>query len=326
MTWDLPVDDVPARRRRAADSLHGLRVGDAFGDQFFQPRNWGPIPFPGGMGAGAVSGELHAREFVDSALTPPGPWEWTDDTEMACSVVDQLHRRGEIDPDRLAKSFADRLDLRRGYGAGTVELLRAVQAGGDWRELAVGSFGGVGSMGNGAAMRTAPLGAWFADDTAAAASQARLASQVTHAHPEGVAGGVAVAVAAAVAAASATVTPRQLLDAALAHTPDGQVGDSLRQVRKLGGDVSVSHVAEVAGNGSRALAGDTVALCLWTAAWRLHDYPAAMRTVVSAGGDMDTNAAIVGGIVAAHVTASAVPAAWNRAAEPLPKWLTGTSG
>ena len=46
-------------------------------------------------------------------------------------------------------------------------------------------------------MRVAPLGAYFADDLEMVRAQAVLAAEVTHAHPEGIAGAVAVALAAA---------------------------------------------------------------------------------------------------------------------------------
>lgn len=49
-------------------------------------------------------------------------------------------------------------------------------------------FYGQGSYGNGAAMRVAPLGAYFADDLALATQQARLSAEVTHAHAEGLIG------------------------------------------------------------------------------------------------------------------------------------------
>ena len=46
-------------------------------------------------------------------------------------------------------------------------------------------FGGMGSMGNGAAMRVAPLGAYWADDYSTVVEQARLSADVTHAHADG---------------------------------------------------------------------------------------------------------------------------------------------
>jgi ADP-ribosylglycohydrolase len=73
-------------------------------------------------------------------------------------------------------------------------------------------FDGMGSWGNGAAMRVAPLGAWFAEDLDTVVAEAIRSAQVTHAHPEAAAGAVAVAVAAALSVRGAAGT--DLIDAA----------------------------------------------------------------------------------------------------------------
>ncbi len=134
---------------------------------------------------------------------PPGPWQWTDDTEMACSVVAVLAAHHRIDQDALARSFAEHHDFDRGYGPAVNRLLRLVREGGDWRELAAALFKGQGSWGNGAAMRIAPLGAWYADDPEQATHQAEISAYPTHQHREAVVGAMAVAAAAALAAAPA---------------------------------------------------------------------------------------------------------------------------
>jgi ADP-ribosylglycohydrolase len=286
----------------AFDSLTGLSVGDAFGDQFFLLANRG----------------LSADEGV-----PPAPWEWSDDTEMACSVVDVLFRLERIDQDALMAAFAARFDVSRRYGVGALELLEAVRKGAGWRGAAAESFAGKGSYGNGAAMRVAPLGAWFHDDLSQAAGQAALSAEVTHTNQEGIAGGVAVAVAAAQAAAWRLEgnRPGDLLDVVLEHTPPGYVRRGLERARRLR-SATRSEAAGTLGNGSRITAQDTVPFALWTAARHLGDYEAAIRTCAAAGGDMDTTAAIAGGVVAAHLGADAIPEAWRRAREPLPHWLT----
>src|ERR1700712_5734434 len=156
------VMTIPSRQR-ALDSLHGLAVGDALGSQFFVPAN---------------------RDALERRSEPPAPWQWTDDTGMACSVFFELSRSGHLDQDALAATFAARHDFDRGYGPSTNRLLRLVREGGDWRELARGVFDGGGSWGNGAAMRVAPLGAWFADDVDEVIRQATLSAEVTHAHPD----------------------------------------------------------------------------------------------------------------------------------------------
>lgn len=71
-----------------------------------------------------------------------------------------------------------------------------------------------------------------------------------------------------------------------------------RAVRLVGH--TVEEAAYELGNGSRVTAQDTVPFTMWIAATYLDDYPAAITACVQAGGDVDTTAAIVGGIVAAH--------------------------
>jgi ADP-ribosylglycohydrolase len=169
-----------ARLDLCYDSLQGLSMGDALGAQFF----------------------MVGRSLADltAGRPPAGVWKWTDDSEMACSVVAALRDRGHIDSDALATEFAERCEPYRGYGAGAVVILHEIRDGRPWREAAGAAFGGQGSCGNGAAMLVAPLGAYHVDSLRRAAEQAVRSAEVTHAHPEGIAGAVVVAVAAAVAA------------------------------------------------------------------------------------------------------------------------------
>ncbi|MDL4772930.1 ADP-ribosylglycohydrolase family protein [Actinomadura xylanilytica] len=293
------------RAERAHASLLGLALGDALGSQFFVPAN---------------------RSAFDARTLPPGPWQWTDDTEMAASVFLVLTRYGTVDQEALATSFAERHDFDRGYGPGTGRLLRLVREGGDWRTLARESFDGQGSWGNGAAMRVAPLGAWYADDPADAARQAALSAEVTHPHPEAIAGTVAVAVAAAIAAASSTASspaPGPFLDEVLGHVPVGKVRDGIAEARRLLTIGDPSTAAAVLGNGRQVAAHDTVPFTMWAAARNLGDYERAFWTTAAAGGDIDTTCAIVGGIVGAT---AGLPSRWTRDCEPLPAWCSPLSG
>ncbi|WP_412520696.1 ADP-ribosylglycohydrolase family protein [Actinomadura madurae] len=276
---------------RAYASLQALAVGDALGSQFFVPAN---------------------RAAFEARTLPPGPWQWTDDTEMAASVYLVLTRHGAIDQDALAASFAERHDFDRGYGPSTGRLLRLVREGGDWRTLAREPFDGAGSWGNGAAMRVAPLGAWFADDPAEAARQATLSAEVTHPHPEAVAGAIAVAVAAAIA--PSRPPPGKFIDEILRLVPPGTVRKGIVDARRLLTIGDPSTASAVLGNGRHVAAHDTVPFSLWAAARHLGDYKAAFWTTAAAGGDVDTTCAIVGGILGSS------PADWLEHCEPLPSW------
>ncbi|MCO5169726.1 MAG: ADP-ribosylglycohydrolase family protein [Planctomycetes bacterium] len=289
---------------RAVLSLEGLSVGDAFGERFFGP-------------ARAIQARLESRDL------PPPPWRYTDDTVMALGVVEVLARRGEIDPDDLARTFARRYAeaTGRGYGRGVRDTLEALHAGGDWREVAPRAFGGSGSMGNGGAMRAAPVGAYFADDPAALVENARLSAAVTHSHPEGQAGAIAVAAAAAYAwcrrASPGRVAGSDLLGFALDLTPPGETRDGIAAARALPPDATVEVAAGRLGSGVKILAQDTAPFSLWCAARNLADYERALWEGVAGLGDVDTVCAIVGGIVVLHTGADAIPGAWRRAREPL---------
>lgn len=293
------------RRARALDSLHGLALGDALGSQFFSPTN---------------------RTALQTRRPPPPPWRWTDDTEMACSIVAVLRQHDHIDQDALAASFATHHDFDRGYGPGMNRLLRLIREGGAWRDLSRDLFDGRGSWGNGAAMRVAPVGAWFADDPAEAARQAALSAEVTHAHPDAVAGAVAVAVAAALAASAPPPAPRDFLDAVLRMTPPGRVQHGVWAARGLAHVPSAEIAVHQLGNGRHTSAWDTVPYALWAAARNLNDYEQAIWIIASTGGDVDTTCAIVGGIVAAHVGRTGLSASWQSACEPLPTWAQLSDG
>jgi ADP-ribosylglycohydrolase len=288
------------RVSRVQLALDGLSVGDALGERFFYPPNF---------------------NLLDTRSAPLGPWRWTDDTAMAISIAEMLARNGGIDQDKLAASFARRFmaEPDRGYGRGAFGLLNDIDRGVPWDEAAQAMFGGLGSMGNGAAMRAAPLGAYFAEHLDDVADHAAAASQVTHMHPEGIAGGVAVAVAAGWAC-------RQLIglengqgffETVLGYLRDGSTRQGIEEASKLG-DATTLEAADCLGNGSQVMAPDTVPFCLWCA-WRFREsYEQAVWEAISVAGDIDTNAAIVGGIVALFVGADGIPVEWLHRREPLP--------
>ncbi|MFG2718366.1 ADP-ribosylglycohydrolase family protein [Streptomyces sp. NPDC048416] len=300
MTADSATESLDPRFVRALGSLRGLSVGDALGSQFFVPVN-----YP----------RLKRREL------PEGLWQWTDDTEMACSVLAVLATHDRIDQDALAQSFAHHHDFDRGYGPAVNRMLRLVREGGDWRELASALFQGQGSWGNGSAMRIAPLGAWYAGDPEQATHQAEISSYTTHQHREAVVGAMAVAAAAAlVAAPSGPPGPGDLLDAVIALVPRSAVGAGLRRARDMLDYDDAATVAAVLGSGRRTSAHDTVPFALWAAARGIGDYERAFWTTAQVGGDVDTTCAIVGGVIASGA-AGAPPAAWLDRTEPLPDWV-----
>jgi ADP-ribosylglycohydrolase len=296
--------DHDERIQRAFLSLEGLAIADAVGEML-------------------AYRHYQALSIIEKGL-PAGPWFRTDDSEMAISIVEGLKLYGYVHQDALARRFAWRHEREpdRGYGSMTRAQLNEVTRGGDWRQGAANAFGGQGSMGNGGAMRVAPLGAYFADDLPRLVQEARASALVTHTHPEGVAGTIAIAVAAAMAwQLHETTGPdriSQLFSAVLEHTPESKVRHGILLASQTPGSVPVETVAKVLGNGSLVTAPDTVPFALWSAAHHLNNYVDALKQAIIAGGDCDTNAAIVGGIVALSAGRNNIPADWRQKKEPLP--------
>ncbi|WP_203766735.1 ADP-ribosylglycohydrolase family protein, partial [Actinoplanes nipponensis] len=115
--------------------------------------------------------------------------------------------------------------------------------------------------------------------------------------------------------------PAQFLAAVAGWVAPGHVQDGLWRAQRL---TDPAEAAYELGTGSRSTAQDSVPFAVWVAARHLGDYPAAVTACVTAGGDVDTTAAMAGGIVAAYTGAQGIPAAWLAAREELPDWVTAS--
>lgn len=273
-------------------SLNGLSVGDSFGELFFRR-------------------SPYKTKFED---LPKSPWPWTDDTHMALSILETLEKYGRIEQDELAKAFARRYseDPYRGYAGGARRLLSSVGRGEDWRDISPKLFG-IGSYGNGAAMRATPIGGYFCNDLQRAAHEAELSAEITHFHLEGKAGAIAVAVAAALAANKPYPTGKDFLGTVIRFVPEGITKSRLVAALDVHANDLLQAMREL-GTGNEVSAQDTVPFCLWSAAYHMDNFEDALWWTVKGLGDCDTTCAIVGGIVA---LSAEIPARWLERREPL---------
>jgi ADP-ribosylglycohydrolase len=284
--------------------LDGLSLGDAFGEMFFgAPRS--------------------ARGAIRANQLPPSKWWYTDDTEMALAIAEVLRAKGEINQDFLAERFSIRFleEPDRGYGKGTRAFCEWINRGVFWQQAAALTFKG-GSKGNGSAMRVAPVGAYFADsDISQVVHEAQKSAEVTHRHPEGVAGAIGVALAAATAwqmrEASADVGAQAIFETLSKHTPESETLQGIRRASELDLKADPEHAAKILGNGTLVTCPDTVPFVIWSACRNLGNYTEAILDTLAGGGDTDTNCAMVGGIVALFAGRNSLPALWLERREPL---------
>ena len=227
--------------------LNGLSIGDALGTMLA----WQP-------------------ELVRVRQTPAPSWYFTDDTVMGICITRSLEMNGTINQDDLARRFAQEyaLDPNRGYGNGAHQILRSICNGESWRSASGNVFRGSGSMGNGAAMRVGPLGAYFHDSPNVAAEQAELSAEVTHSYLEGKAGAITVAVAAALAAAwflegTVALNQHRLIADILPFVPASITKDVIQQALTIPMNSPIDEVTALLGCGENILSQDTVPFCLW---------------------------------------------------------------
>ncbi len=278
--------------QRAILSIEGLAMGDAYGNHH-----------------GKNTAKHHAPV-----------WEYSDDTIMALSIIHNLLLYGEIKQDVLADSFAKNWNGQRGYGRGVTRLLKQIYGGADWRKASKAMFAGQGSFGNGAAMRVAPVGAYFADDLSKVVRQAELSAEVTHSHIEGIAGAIAVAIGTALVVRNADnpFNWKIWLNEIAEYLPDSESRDKIQHASNL--DVSTQKAAKILGNGRPSISQMTVPFSLWCAGNYMDSYEKAIRQVASVQGDVDTNCAIVGSIVIFATGLEGIPLAWIEHREQLQKW------
>jgi poly(ADP-ribose) glycohydrolase ARH3 len=195
-----------------------------------------------GSALGDAIGELAFRypeeRRLRAAIAAAPLLRYTDDTAMAIALAESLIERQDLDPHHLGRIFHRHFNREpwRGYASGPPIIFQLVEKSGcTYEEAAHHLFDGQGSLGNGAAMRVAPLGLFFhsAPDLY---GRAVVSAAVTHAHPLAQDGAAIQAAAVAMAVPLNPHKPfprdaflRRLL--ALARTP--QLKERLYLVRSL---------------------------------------------------------------------------------------------
>jgi poly(ADP-ribose) glycohydrolase ARH3 len=277
-------EGLSAWRRRVRGCLLGGALGDALGVRF----EGHPVVDP-----------RELRAWVESDR----PLRWTDDTALQLALAGYLAGLEDLsafDDDQLARLFATtwQADPHRGYGANPPSIFRTVLAGESWRQAAESSFGGTGSLGNGGAMRAAPIGA-LPGNPAQIAELARRQAAITHAHPLGQDGGALIAVAAhhTFTAAPDGVNPHALLAGCAAELATPTFREA---VDAVAGTLEVADPVEVAAvTGSGIAAHEAAPAALAAFLHHPSDPVAAITFAVAMGGDTDTVAAMAGSLAGA---------------------------
>lgn len=236
----------------------------------------------------------------------------SDDTELTCLVAQSLIASG-ADIDVFTRELGRRLrwwfaSLPAGLGRATLRACLKLWFG------VPPSRSGVCSAGNGPAMRSAIFGVCF-DNIDTMVEYVRVSARVTHSDPKAEYGAIAIALATYIGCRESNVDGDAFLERLdkLVATDGSELIALLRPVI---GSVSAgeSTLDYAMANGfERGVTGYTyhtvpVVIHAWLSNPR--DYRVAVSSVIRCGGDADTTAAIVGGIVGAATGESGIPNEW----------------
>jgi poly(ADP-ribose) glycohydrolase ARH3 len=286
---------TPELHSRFCGILLGVAIGDALGASF--------------EGFSRVAADDVAR--VQSASSP---LSYTDDTHMTLGLAESLVDCGGFDGEHLAQTFARNYvhEPWRGYGPGPTRVFAMLQEGVSWETASTLLFDGLGSLGNGAAMRVAPAALFAYDDLEQVAWLARQTARITHAHELGIEG----AVLQACAIARLLQLPRgepldvpAFLETLWHLVVSARYRQQLDTLRELLPGGSLEDVLIRLGHG--VAAHEAVPTALFAFLRYRGDFAAAVTFAISLGGDTDTIASMTGALAGAHLGEEAIPAAWR---------------
>jgi len=239
----------------------------------------------------------------------------SDDTEHAVLVAQALIR-SSAQPPAFESALAS--GLRRWFallppGIGFATLRACLR-------LTIGippSRSGVFSAGNGPAMRAPLLGVACGADPVRLRDLIRISTRITHTDPRAEYAALAVSLASIHSAlgddnsqnfltALRTNLPNDDAAAELLHLADAAISSA------EAGEETTAFAARVLSLPERITGYSYHTVPAALHAWRRYpdDYRQAVLSVIACGGDTDTTAAIVGGIVGAGVGAAGIPGDW----------------
>jgi poly(ADP-ribose) glycohydrolase ARH3 len=268
-----------------------------------------------GSALGDAIGELAftypQRDLLVSRIDQVSELRYTDDTAMAIGLSESIIKEGGINQQQLGETFRNNFEREpwRGYASGPPTIFSMVKRFGiTYTDAARRMFGGSGSLGNGAAMRVAPVGLVFHNSTDIY-EEASASAEVTHAHPVGMDG---AAVQAWAVANAVNLDPKEefplmqymqgLVDCA--RTPE--IREKMMLVQSsIKDDVSPDVAADRIGR--TVAVHESMPFAVYSFVRNTHSFEESLFCAILNGGDRDTLGAMACAISGAYLGIEAIP-------------------
>ena len=219
---------------------------------------------------------------------------YTDDGQMTLVLAEYLTNNDVIDSQDLMREFVMAYESWRGYGRGARMVIEAFRDSAEYEHMVQHLFPG-GSYGNGAAMRSAPVGLRYSGQTETIVEQAKRSAWPTHRHELGIDGAILIAQAASLALNDSEVSPASVAEALLSCCSTIVFEKRLKALR----EAKTPDDLDPLGNGIEA--HESVVTALGCFAFYPDSFQDAIACAIWRGGDTDTIGAMVGALVGARV-------------------------
>lgn len=330
---DKVIDMLPYERHVYEEGFMGCVMGQAVGDAV-------GLPVEGHDRQVCLQ---YVKEVVQPQLTCSYHrhgmtfGQYSDDTQLTREMyLTVLQKKGHMDPAvyalRIALLFQPGAYRVVGYGKQTANAAEAIRRGAHWTESGCNK-----GQGNGGVMRSACIGALLLKKAVHEVTEtAKNMSSITHASPACIDGAKAIALATKYALATRKET--FLVSHFVSYLVEkGDLSDEYKDyIRMLGSLVKAKQpweevakqIVDIGINKGERRWGNGISIgTRQTALWALYcfmscpdSYVDCISLAIAVGGDVDTTAATVGGIIGARVGLGCIPAVWQNVLQDLGEW------
>jgi poly(ADP-ribose) glycohydrolase ARH3 len=276
----------------------GSALGDAIGELAFQYRKKEDL---------CIQSD-RSKEF-----------SYTDDTAMSIGLAESIIKKGCLDQQDLGETFRYNYEREpwRGYASGPPTIFSIVkQLGITYAEAARSLFGGVGSLGNGAAMRIVPVGLFF-HNSPDLYEKACISASVTHVHPVGKDG---AAVQARAVSLAVNLDPKEafpyktFIDSLIDFAITPKIEEKILLVQKLiNAQSPPSFAAEQLGR--TVAVHESLPFALYSFLRHPKSFEDCLFCATLNGGDRDTLGAMACAISGAYLGIESIPQSWRQKLE-----------
>lgn len=271
------------------DRLKGCLVASALGDELGLPAEK--------LSAGQIFkmfGRIADFKFSGEGIP-------SDDTHQHVKACEALIREPK-DSREFQRNFQRRLALQKtefSYGAGWTPTLLSLKILGFGQLF--GDITGRASAGNGVLMRTAAVGVYFAEDPVKRSAFARALALATHNDPMAADSAEFFTHLVALAATSSfqQESPSELLTRAERYLTNPKLKEAVGIARTLAADSGMNPLQAAEKIGTGMYCPVTLSLSLYSFLRHGRNLMKALVETIALGGDTDTRAAILGGLIGA---------------------------